>query len=73
MMEKNMGTLDRTIRLMVGLLLIPTGLVLLEGWLGIVIAVVGLVPIATSVTGVCPGYWPLGISTRPKPPHGPAM
>jgi hypothetical protein len=76
MLKKNMGSLDRAVRFILGLVLIAVGLFLLGGlrgsWIGIVVAVVALVPIATAVTGVCPGYVPLGISTLRRE-HSPPM
>ena len=68
MFKKNMGQLDRTLRFVVGVALIPIGLFLLGGWQGnlpgILVAVFGLVPLlVTSLIGFCPGYIPFGIST----------
>lgn len=70
MFKKNMGLLDRTVRFIAGVVLIPIGLLLLGGWqgnlAGIIIAVFALLPLVTSVTGFCPGYIPFGISTLGK-------
>jgi hypothetical protein len=70
MFKKNMGPLDRTVRFIVGVALIPIGLLLLGGWqgnlTGVIIAVFALLPIVTSVTGFCPLYVPFGISTLGK-------
>lgn len=68
MFKKNMGQLDRTLRFVVGVALIPIGLFALGGWqgnlIGILAAVFGVAPLlATSLTGFCPGYIPFGIST----------
>ncbi len=67
MLKKNLGPLDRTVRLVVGVALLPIGLFLLGGWQGngngILVAVLALVALATSVTGSCPAYLPFGIST----------
>lgn len=68
MFKKNVGQLDRTVRFIVGVALIPIGLFLLGGWqgnlFGILVAVFGVVPLlATSLIGFCPGYIPFGIST----------
>lgn len=67
MITKNMGRLDRTLRLMAGVVLIPVGLLALDGWegsaVGLAIAVFALLPIATSLLGFCPGYVPFGVST----------
>lgn len=61
-MKTNVGTADRMIRILVGLVLL--GLVfILEGivrWWGLV----GLLPLATGLVGWCALYVPLGIDTR---------
>lgn len=66
-MKPNMGTADRTIRAIIGIAALaawPLGLV--EGTLGIIALVVGVVLIATVVTGWCPPYDLLGINTGAK-------
>jgi hypothetical protein len=63
-MKHNMGTVDRTIRTLVGLAVLAAwyfGLV--EGTLGIVALVVGVVMIGTAVIRWCPPYALLGINT----------
>ena len=58
-MKANVGTIDRTIRIVVGLLLISAtigGLIGMWGWLGIV-------PLATGTFRFCPAYLPFGISS----------
>lgn len=58
-MTKNVGSADRGIRIVVGLLLVAlaaTGTVGWWGWLG-------LVPLATGLIGWCPPYSLLGINT----------
>ncbi len=58
-MKRNVGSLDRTIRIAAGVVLIAlaaTGTVGWWGWLG-------LVPLATGLTGWCPPYSLLGINT----------
>lgn len=58
-MTKNMGGLDRGLRLVVGIVLIAlaaTGT--LGAW-----AYIGIVPILTAFVGVCPAYLPFGIKT----------
>ncbi len=70
MFKKNMGRLDRTLRFIAGVILIPIGLFLLGGWqgnlIGILVVIFALVPLVTSLIGFCPGYVPFGISTRGK-------
>jgi hypothetical protein len=67
MFKKNLGPLDRTVRLAVGVALVSIGLFRLGGWRGnargIRVAVLALLPLATGVIGSCPAYGPLGIST----------
>ncbi|WP_460136315.1 YgaP family membrane protein [Pseudomonas sp. S1_E04] len=58
-MKTNIGTLDRSLRIVVGLLLIVlslTGVIGLWGW-------IGLVPLATGIFRFCPLYTLLGIKT----------
>ncbi|MCF8259382.1 MAG: DUF2892 domain-containing protein [Melioribacteraceae bacterium] len=63
-MKINMGKSDKTIRLILGIIVLVFG-----GWnistvYGIVSLAVGILLIATSLTGKCPAYVPLGISTN---------
>jgi hypothetical protein len=58
-MLKNVGSLDRVLRVLVGLALIAAawlGAIGSWGWLG-------LVPLATGLIGTCPAYLPFGLST----------
>jgi hypothetical protein len=66
-MTKNMGTVDRVIRIVVALViagLYYTGRI--SGTLAIVLMVFAVVFIVTSFVSWCPGYLPFGISTRGK-------
>lgn len=66
-MKKNMGILDRSIRIMVAVvfgILYTLGIV--SGTLGIVLLVLGGVFILTSLVQTCPLYLPFGISTLKK-------
>ncbi len=67
MFKKNLGPLDRTVRLIVGVTLVAIGLFRLGGWRGnahgIRVAFWALPPLATGVIGSCPAYVPFGIST----------
>lgn len=64
---KNVGTLDRTVRIVVGIVAIVlafTTLGLTAGAAaGIVAALVGVVMLGTAAMGVCPLYVPLKVST----------
>lgn len=58
-LNMNVGTADRTIRILIGLTLIGltlAGTIGAWGW-------VGIVPIITGALGWCPAYLPFGIST----------
>lgn len=58
-MSRNIGTIDRTVRIVVGLVLLSlvfTGPQTSWGWLG-------LVPLATAIIGWCPPYALFGVST----------
>ncbi|MCU0304163.1 MAG: DUF2892 domain-containing protein [Thermoanaerobaculales bacterium] len=64
-MKRNVGSVDRIIRIALGLAIGGTGLAL-HSWLGLI----GLVPIATALIGRCPAYLPFGISTCNLPAEG---
>jgi hypothetical protein len=56
---KNEGTLDRVVRVVVGLAVLSLVVVGPRTWWGLV----GLVPVATGLVGFCPLYTLLGIRT----------
>ncbi|MDN3988331.1 YgaP family membrane protein [Zwartia vadi] len=61
-MKCNVGTIDRTLRIAVGLVLIAlaaTGTVGVWGWIGVV-------PLLTGIFRFCPAYPLLGISSCAK-------
>ena len=64
-MGKNVGTIDRTLRIVAGLGLIAWALMGGPIW-----AWIGVVPLATAVVGWCPAYSLLGIKTCPSEPAG---
>ncbi len=47
------GTAGRALRVILGLVLIYAGLFVLGGTLGIVVAVIGIVPLAMGIWGPC--------------------
>lgn len=67
-MTKNMGTADRAIRIVVGLILLylAFGTAALSGVLNALAIIFGLVFIVTSAIGFCPLYRPLGMNTCSK-------
>ncbi|MCB0694293.1 MAG: DUF2892 domain-containing protein [Saprospiraceae bacterium] len=66
-MTKNMGTIDRTIRIILAIIL---GLLYyngtITGTLGLVLVILGVVFLLTSAISFCPLYLPFGLSTRKK-------
>ena len=63
-MKKNMGTVDRVIRLLVAIVfavLYFTNIV--TGTVGLVLVILGAVFVLTSLVSFCPLYLPFGIST----------
>jgi len=58
-MEKNMGSQDKNIRLIIGAILLVIGF-FSSFWLSII----GVVLIATSLMGFCPAYVPFKINTN---------
>ncbi len=64
-MKKNMGSIDRTVRILAALviaILLLTSQI--EGVVAIVVGVLAVVFLATSLVGTCPLYMPFKISTR---------
>ncbi len=66
-MKKNMGKLDKTIRILVALTI---GILyfanVISGTLAVVLGVFALIFVATSFVSFCPLYAPFGISTCKK-------
>jgi uncharacterized membrane protein YkgB len=64
-MTRNMGTTDRTLRAMSGVLVLGLwGTGLIGGTLALILGIVAMAFLFTSAGGWCPLYVPLGISTR---------
>ncbi len=63
-MKKNMGVIDRVIRILVAVVLVVLfATKTITGTLGVVLLVLAAVFALTSVVSFCPLYLPLGIST----------
>ncbi len=58
-MSRNEGTLDRSVRVALGLVLLSLVFIGPHSWLGLV----GVVPLFTGLVGFCPLYRLLGVST----------
>jgi len=66
-MKHNMGTVDRTIRTVIALIvgvLYTTDII--SGDLAIILGVVAVIFLLTSIISICPLYIPFKISTRKK-------
>jgi hypothetical protein len=60
-LDKNVGNIDKVLRIVAGALLIGltlSGVIGMWGWIGVV-------PLATGLLGWCPAYTLLGIKTCP--------
>lgn len=62
-MKKNVGSTDKVVRLVLGVILGILGIVYIETTLGIIGLIVGIVLILTALFGRCILYYPFGIST----------
>ncbi|MCG6928315.1 MAG: DUF2892 domain-containing protein [Acidobacteria bacterium] len=60
-MKVNVGRTERLIRVVVGVVIVGVGVVYQSWW-----GAIGLVPLATGLTGWCPPYALLGINTCGK-------
>lgn len=60
-MKCNVGSIDRLVRIIMGLLIAILG-VIFDSWWGLV----GLVPLATGLFQFCPAYFPFKFSTAKK-------
>ena len=58
-MKVNMGRIDRTVRIIIGLAVIGWG-IYANNWLG----AIGAIPLFTALMGWCPLYTVLGMSTK---------
>ena len=61
-MKMNVGSIDSTVRIAAGLILIGlslSGQIGVWGWIGVL-------PLVTGIFKFCPGYTIFGMSTRPK-------
>lgn len=68
-MKKNMGTADRTVRVLIAVAIGALWLTgVISGTVGTILAVLAIVFLLTSAMATCPLYMPFGLSTRKKPP-----
>ena len=63
--KPNVGTADRLIRILAGILCINAWIFVPSVFLGWVLAAIGLILIATGILSLCPIYAVLGLRTCP--------
>lgn len=61
-MTANMGTIDKWLRIVVGVALIALAIFGVIGWWGYI----GIIPLATALFNFCPVYRLIGINTLDK-------
>lgn len=62
--EKNVGTVDRVVRIIVGIaFLAGFALNMVAAPLSYLVALIGIIALVTGAVGTCPAYSVLGIST----------
>lgn len=70
-MTKNMGTVDRAIRILAAVAIAALYLTdRISGTLALVLGIIAVAFLVTSTVSWCPAYLPFGLSTRPKGPSG---
>jgi uncharacterized membrane protein len=66
-MKKNMGTIDKTIRILVAVVVVVLYFThVISGVLAIILLALSAIFVVTSLISFCPLYLPLGLSTRKK-------
>jgi hypothetical protein len=65
--EKNVGTIDRVVRIIVGIaLLAGFALNMVAAPLSYLVALIGIIALVTGAIGTCPAYSVIGINTLGK-------
>ena len=66
-MKKNMGTIDKAIRILVAVVVVILYFTnVISGTLGIILLALAAVFVVTSIVSICPLYILLGLSSRKK-------
>ena len=66
-MKRNMGTIDKTIRILVAVVVVVLYFThVISGVLAIILLALSAIFVVTSLISFCPLYLPLGLSTRNK-------
>jgi len=66
-MKKNMGTVDKVIRVLLAVVVLVLYFThVISGTLAVILIILAVVFVVTSLLGFCPLYLPFGLSTRKK-------
>jgi hypothetical protein len=65
-MEPNLSRADRVGRIVAGIALLAVGLLVIRGWLGIVLDLLGALVVFSGTVGFCHVYKFFGVCTLPK-------
>lgn len=60
----NEGSLDRVLRLTLGVFLLGVSLIFLSGAWQVILGLFGVIALATGAIGICPLYIPFKINTK---------
>lgn len=60
-MKKNIGNIDRALRVIIGCAVLGAGYYFKSWW-----GLIGIVPLLTAAFGFCPAYLPFGLNTCAK-------
>ena len=63
-MNKNEGTIDRVLRVILGIVLLYVGFFVMSGTWGTLVGLVGFIPLLTGALGWCPLYGVFGLNTK---------
>lgn len=66
-MKGNVGNIDRVLRVLIGIALVVIGFAVIRGTAGIVVGVIGVIPLLTGSIGYCPLYSLFNKRTRKQP------
>ena len=64
MFKQNVGSVDRVLRIALGIVLAIVGLFVVKGTAGTVVSIVALIPLVTGLVGFCPLYSLFKFSTN---------
>lgn len=64
MFTQNVGGIDRIVRIVLGVVLIVAGFFFMTGTTGVIVGVIGFIPLLTALVGWCPLYLPFKLNTR---------